>query len=90
MAERTWSPTNAASDDAGSGTLGAEAEAFWRDHDGAGINAIRTQTQIRAADVVIVRFGDKNRSGTRPSSPIRPLRSTCSGTYHWHPAQPNA
>jgi YtoQ family protein len=49
------------SDDAGSGTLGEETEAFWRDHKGAGVNAIRTQTLIRDADVVVVRFGDKYR-----------------------------
>ena len=52
---------HAASDDAGTGTLGEESEAFWRDHKGAGVNAIRTQTLIRAADVVVVRFGDKYR-----------------------------
>jgi YtoQ family protein len=50
-----------ASDDAGTGTLGEESEAFWRDHKGAGVNAIRTQTLIRAADLVVVRFGDKYR-----------------------------
>ena len=50
-----------ASDDAGTGTLGEESEAFWRDHKGAGVNAIRTQTLIRKADVVVVRFGDKFR-----------------------------
>jgi YtoQ family protein len=50
-----------ASDDAGSGTLGEERESFWRDHKGAGVNAIRTQTLIRDADVVVVRFGDKYR-----------------------------
>ncbi|HET7053810.1 MAG TPA: YtoQ family protein [Solirubrobacterales bacterium] len=52
---------HAASDDAGVGTLGEESEAFWRDHLGAGVNAIRTQTLIRKADVVVVRFGDKYR-----------------------------
>jgi YtoQ family protein len=52
---------HAASDDAGAGTLGDEADPFWRDHKGAGVNAIRTQTLIRQADVVIVRFGDKYR-----------------------------
>jgi YtoQ family protein len=52
---------HAASDDAGTGTLGDESEAFWRDHKGAGVNAIRTQTLIRDADVVVVRFGDKYR-----------------------------
>jgi YtoQ family protein len=52
---------HAASDDAGVGTLGEESEPFWRDHMGAGVNGIRTQTLIRAADVVVVRFGDKYR-----------------------------
>ena len=52
---------HAASDDAGIGTLGAEGEPFWRDHMGAGVNAIRTQTLIRAADLLVVRFGDKYR-----------------------------
>jgi YtoQ family protein len=50
-----------ASDAAGTGTLGEESEAFWRDHKGAGVNAIRTQTLIRKADLVVVRFGDKFR-----------------------------
>jgi YtoQ family protein len=52
---------HAASDDAGTGTLGEEDEGFWRDHKGAGVNAIRTQTLIRDSDVVVVRFGDKYR-----------------------------
>jgi YtoQ family protein len=52
---------HAASDDAGAGTLGEEDDPFWRDHMGAGVNAIRTQTLIRGADVVVVRFGDKYR-----------------------------
>src|SRR5918999_1799068 len=52
---------HSASDDAGTGTLGDEPTPFWRDHMGAGVNAIRTQTLIRDADVVVVRFGDKYR-----------------------------
>jgi YtoQ family protein len=52
---------HAASDEAGTGTLGEESDAFWRDHMGAGVNAIRTQTLIRNTDVVVVRFGDKYR-----------------------------
>ncbi len=52
---------HAASDDAGVGALGPEGEKFWADHMGAGVNSIRTQTLIREADVVIVRFGDKYR-----------------------------
>ena len=48
-----------ASDDVGVAILGDEAEAFWKDHKGAGVNAIRTQSLIRQADVVVVRFGEK-------------------------------
>ena len=48
-----------ASDDAGVAILGEEADTFWKDHKGAGVNAIRTQTMIRQADVVVVRFGEK-------------------------------
>ena len=50
-----------ASDDAGIGTLGEEGEKFWADQMGAGVNAIRTQTLIRDADLLVVRFGDKYR-----------------------------
>src|SRR5690606_36465535 len=52
---------HAASDDAGIATLGPEAEKFWADHKGAGVNAIRTQTLIGEADIVVARFGDKYR-----------------------------
>lgn len=52
---------HAASDDAGTGTLGPEGDKFWADHTGAGVNSIRTQTLIRDADVVVVRFGEKYR-----------------------------
>jgi YtoQ family protein len=48
-----------ASDDVGVAILGDESNGFWKDHKGAGVNAIRTQTLIRQADVVVVRFGDK-------------------------------
>ena len=50
---------HSASDDVGVAILGDEDEAFWKDHKGGGVNAIRTQTLIRAADVVVVRFGEK-------------------------------
>ena len=50
---------HAASDDVGVDTLGAEDDKFWHDHKGAGVNAIRTQTLIRCADVVVVRFGEQ-------------------------------
>ncbi|MEZ5076909.1 MAG: YtoQ family protein [Solirubrobacterales bacterium] len=52
---------HAASDDAGTGTLGEEPVKFWADQMGAGVNAIRTQTLIRNADLLVVRFGDKYR-----------------------------
>lgn len=48
-----------ASDDVGVAILGDEDDSFWKDHKGAGVNAIRTQTLIRQADVVVVRFGEK-------------------------------
>ena len=50
---------HAASDDCGVAILGAEPDKFWHDHKGAKVNAIRTRRGIEAADVVVVRFGDK-------------------------------
>jgi YtoQ family protein len=50
---------HAASDDCGVTILGAEPDKFWHDHKGAKLNAIRTRTAIEAADIVVVRFGDK-------------------------------
>ena len=50
---------HAASDDCGVAILGPEESKFWHDHKGAKLNAIRTRTAIEAADVVVVRFGDK-------------------------------
>jgi YtoQ family protein len=50
---------HAASDDVGAAILGEEPNGFWKDHKGAGVNAIRTQSLIRQADVVVVRFGDR-------------------------------
>ena len=49
------------SDAAGSAILGEQEQAFWNDHLGAGVNAIRTRTLIERADVVVVRFGDQYR-----------------------------
>ncbi len=50
-----------ASDDCGAKILGPETSRFWHDHKGAKINAIRTRTLIEAADIVVVRFGEKYR-----------------------------
>ena len=47
------------SDDCGVAIMGAEADKFWHDHKGAKLNAIRTRNAIEAADVVVVRFGEK-------------------------------
>ena len=48
-------------DDAGVAILGDEEKPFWKDHLGAGVNAIRTRTLIESADVVVVRFGEQYR-----------------------------
>ncbi len=48
-----------ASDDCGVAIMGAEQDKFWHDHKGAKLNAIRTRNALEAADVVVVRFGDK-------------------------------
>jgi YtoQ family protein len=50
-----------ASDDVGVDILGHEEDSFWKDHKGAGVNAVRTQTLIRRADIVVARFGGKYR-----------------------------
>jgi YtoQ family protein len=52
---------HAASDDAGVAILGSEEKPFWKDHLGAGVNAIRTRRLIEQADVVVVRFGEQYR-----------------------------
>ena len=49
------------SDDCGVAILGKEEDEFWHDHKGAKLNAIRTRTLIKDADVVVVRFGEKYR-----------------------------
>ncbi len=52
---------HSASDDCGVTILGDEDRGFWKDHKGAGVNAIRTRTLLGDADIVVVRFGDKYR-----------------------------
>ena len=51
--------TDHAASDAAGDALGTETDAFWRDHKSSKVNAIRTKTLIRKADLVVVRFGDK-------------------------------
>ena len=50
-----------ASDGVGVDVLGAEEDAFWKDHKGALVNSIRTRTALERADVVVVKFGEKYR-----------------------------
>lgn len=52
---------HAASDSCGERILGAEERDFWRDHKAAKINAIRTESLLAEADLVVVRFGEKYR-----------------------------
>ena len=47
------------SDDCGVAILGSEDRAFWKDHKGAKLNAIRTRTLLEDADLVVVKFGEK-------------------------------
>ncbi|MDM7858375.1 YtoQ family protein [Thiopseudomonas acetoxidans] len=45
--------------DAAGDHLSAQDNQFWRDHQSAKVNAIRTKSLIEQADLVVVRFGDK-------------------------------
>ncbi len=47
------------SDNCGVAIFGAEPDTIWHDRKGAALNAIRTQTLIAEADLVVVRFGEK-------------------------------
>lgn len=47
-----------ASDSAGD-VLGAETNAYWRDHKSAKVNVVRIKTLIERCDMAIIRFGDK-------------------------------
>ncbi len=48
-----------ASDHGGVRIFGDEEKAFWQDHKGAKLNAIRTRTLLKDADIVLVKFGEK-------------------------------
>ena len=50
-----------ASDRCGDEILGPAPSAFWSDHLGASVNAMRTQTLIRRSDIVVIRFGEQYR-----------------------------
>ena len=55
----TSAVTDHAASDAAGDVLGAQSEPFWRDHQSAKVNAIRTRTLIEQCDIAVVRFGDK-------------------------------
>ncbi len=55
----TSAVTDHAASDAAGDPLGEETQPFWRDHKSAKINTIRSKTLIEAADLMVVRFGDK-------------------------------
>ena len=57
--EFTSAVTDHDASDAAGDVLGLPADGFWRDHQSAKVNGIRTKTLIEKADVVVVRFGDK-------------------------------
>lgn len=50
---------HANSDDCGVSIFGSEDDKYWHDHKGALLNSMRTETLLREADLVIVRFGEK-------------------------------
>ncbi len=45
--------------DAAGDVLGTQEDNFWRDHQSAKVNAIRTKNQIEKCDIAVVRFGNK-------------------------------
>jgi len=55
----TSAVTHHEASDAAGDVLGAQEDNFWRDHQSAKVNAIRTKTQIEKCDIAVVRFGDK-------------------------------
>ena len=56
---RPPSPTTRRPTTAASRSSATRTSAFWKDHKGAGVNAIRTRTLLERADVVVVRFGEQ-------------------------------
>ena len=55
----TSAVTNHEASDAAGDLLGAEQDAFWRDHKSSKVNAIRTKTHLQNCDIAISRFGEK-------------------------------
>ncbi len=55
----TSAVTDHEASDAAGDCLGDESNSFWRDHQSAKVNAIRTKLLIEQSDIVVVRFGDQ-------------------------------
>ena len=51
--------TNHAASDAAGDVLGEQDRPYWRDHQSAKVNAIRTRTHLRQCDLAVIRFGDQ-------------------------------
>lgn len=51
--------TDHAASDAAGDHLGPQDSPFWRDHQSAKVNAIRTKTLIENCDLAVIRFGDQ-------------------------------
>lgn len=57
--EFTSAVTDHDASDAAGDLLGRKNENFWRDHQSAKVNSIRTRTLIKNCDIAIIRFGDQ-------------------------------
>lgn len=57
----TAANTDHESSDAAGDVLRHNSEGFWRDHQSAKVNSIRSQTLIKQCDIAVVRFGEKFR-----------------------------
>ncbi len=51
--------TDHSASDAAGDMLGKDEKPFWRDHQSAKVNSIRTRTMLDNCDLAIIRFGDK-------------------------------
>lgn len=55
----TSANTHHESSDAAGDVLGKPDDGYWRDHQSAKINSLRTKTLIQKCDLAVIRFGDK-------------------------------
>ena len=55
----TSAVTDHQASDAAGDVLGEQVQSFWRDHQSAKVNAIRTRTHIHKCDLAVIRFGEQ-------------------------------